>query len=125
MAQTTDHGPRTTDSSALLIRGAIRFEDVSFRYQEEREILTGVSFELKPGESAAIIGPSGVGKTTLMNLLPRFYDPSAGAVKLDGADLRELKLKDLREQIAVVLQEPILLPTTIAETNTLVNQAFL
>lgn len=96
-------------------RGEIRFEGVSFRYQQEREILSGISFELKPGESAAVIGPSGVGKTTLMNLLPRFYDPTAGAVKLDGVDLRELKLKDLREQIAVVLQEPILLPTTIAE----------
>ncbi len=68
-----------------------------------------------PGESCAIIGPSGAGKSTLMNLMPRFFDPDAGSVKLDGVDLRELKLKDLREQIAVVMQEPILLPTTIAE----------
>jgi len=96
-------------------RGEIAFDNVAFGYQQEREILSGISFELKPGESAAIIGPSGVGKTTLMNLLPRFYDPTNGAVKLDGMDLRQLKLKDLREQIAVVLQEPILLPTTIAE----------
>ncbi|MBI3879922.1 MAG: ABC transporter ATP-binding protein [Verrucomicrobia bacterium] len=106
---------KLSDSAVLTVDGAIRFENVSFRYQQEREILGGISFELKPGESAAIIGPSGVGKTTLMNLLPRFYDPTGGAVRLDGADLRELKLKDLREQIAVVLQEPILLPTTIAE----------
>ncbi|HTD68585.1 MAG TPA: ATP-binding cassette domain-containing protein, partial [Candidatus Limnocylindria bacterium] len=68
-----------------------------------------------PGASCAIIGPSGAGKSTLMNLVPRFFDPSAGAVKLDASDLRELRLKDLREQIAVVMQEPILLPTTIAE----------
>jgi ABC-type multidrug transport system fused ATPase/permease subunit len=70
---------------------------------------------VRPGEACAFIGPSGAGKSTLMNLVPRFFDPSSGAVKLDGVDLRELKLKDLREQIAVVLQEPILLPTTIAE----------
>ncbi len=115
VAKATDHGQLSNDSSTLLIRGEIHFENVSFGYQKEREILGGISFELKPGESAAIIGPSGVGKTTLMNLLPRFYDPTAGAVKLDGADLRELKLKDLREQISVVLQEPILLPATIAD----------
>lgn len=104
-----------TEPVPLQVHGAILVENVAFRYQQEREILSGISFELKPGESAAIIGPSGVGKTTLMNLLPRFYDPTAGAVRLDGVDLRELKLRDLREQIAVVLQEPILLPTTIAE----------
>jgi ATP-binding cassette subfamily B protein/subfamily B ATP-binding cassette protein MsbA len=96
-------------------RGAVLFENVSFRYQREREILGGVSFELQPGESAALIGPSGVGKTTLMNLLPRFYDPAGGTVRLDGVDLRELKLKDLRAQISVVLQEPILLPASIAD----------
>ncbi|MBI5772317.1 MAG: ABC transporter ATP-binding protein [Verrucomicrobia bacterium] len=105
----------SNEAPPLLVSGEICFANVSFRYQQEREILSGISFELKPGESAAIIGPSGVGKTTLMNLLPRFYDPTGGAVRLDGADLRELKLKDLREQIAVVLQEPILLPATIAE----------
>jgi ATP-binding cassette subfamily B protein/subfamily B ATP-binding cassette protein MsbA len=115
VATANDHERRAPDSNALFVRGAIRFENVSFRYQAEREVLSGISFELQPGESAAIIGPSGVGKTTLMNLLPRFYDPTAGAVKLDGVDLRELKLKDLRGQIAVVLQEPILLPATIAE----------
>ncbi|HEY6169548.1 MAG TPA: ABC transporter ATP-binding protein [Verrucomicrobiae bacterium] len=102
-------------ASALLVRGEILFDNVSFHYQQEREILSNISFTLQPGESAALIGPSGVGKTTLMNLLPRFYDPTTGAVKLDDADLRELKLKDLRAQIAVVLQEPVLLPTSIAE----------
>ncbi len=104
-----------SDSGPLVVHGEIRFENISFRYQEDREILSGINFTLAPGESAAIIGPSGVGKSTLLNLLPRFYDPTVGAVKLDGADLCGLRLKDLRAQISLVLQEPILLPATIAE----------
>ncbi len=110
-------GPKAETRSAdtLVASGAIAFEDVHFGYTAEREILRGLSFDLKPGQSAAVIGPSGVGKTTLMNLLPRFYDPVSGAVRLDGVDLRGLKLHDLRAQIAVVLQEPVLLPTTLAE----------
>ncbi len=101
--------------SALVAEGAIEFVRVSFSYQKEQPVLREVSFRLGAGRSAAIIGPSGVGKTTLLNLLPRFFDPTEGAVKLDGADLRELRLKDLRQQMAVVLQEPILLPASIAE----------
>lgn len=115
VAKTTDHGPLTTDPSTLVIRGEITFDHASFSYQQNRDILRDVSFTLKPGESAAIIGPSGVGKTTLLNLIPRFFDPTGGAVKLDGADLRELRLRDLRAHIAVVLQESILMPTTVAE----------
>ena len=99
----------------LVVHGAIRFENVAFGYSADRAILRGISFDLAPGESAAVIGPSGVGKTTLMNLLPRFYDPISGSVRLDGVDLREFKLRDLRSKIAVVLQEPILLPASIAD----------
>ena len=99
----------------LLVRGDIAFENVAFGYDRDREILRDISFKLNSGESAALIGPSGVGKTTLMNLLPRFFDPTSGTVTLDNVDLRELKVRDLRSQIAVVLQEPILLPTSIAE----------
>jgi ATP-binding cassette subfamily B protein/subfamily B ATP-binding cassette protein MsbA len=99
----------------LAATGEIEVIRVSFSYQKEQPVLREVSFRLGAGQSAAIIGPSGVGKTTLLNLLPRFFDPTEGAVKLDGADLRELRLKDLRQQIAVVLQEPILLPASIAE----------
>src|SRR6185436_15992393 len=90
-------------------------DHVSFGYENDRLVLHDISLDLRTGESCALIGPSGAGKSTLMNLLPRFFDPNSGAVKLDGVDLRELRLKDLREQIAVVLQEPILLPATIAE----------
>ncbi len=93
----------------------LEFENVSFAYQPGQPILRDLSFRLAPGQSAALIGPSGAGKTTLMNLIPRFFDPVNGAVKLDGADLRELRLKGLRSHIAVVLQEPILLPGSIAE----------
>ncbi len=96
-------------------RGEVVFDNVSFGYQAGQTVLQNLSFRLGAGQSAALIGPSGVGKSTLMNLLPRFFDPTQGGVKLDGVDLRELKLKDLRKQIALVLQEPILLPASIAE----------
>jgi len=104
-----------TGVGTLLASGAIEFTNVSFSYQKEQPVLRDVSFRIGAGQSAAIIGPSGVGKTTLLNLLPRFFDPTEGAVKLDGADLRGLRLKDLRRQVALVLQEPILLPAGIAE----------
>ena len=96
-------------------RGEVEFDQVTFSYQPGQPVLQNLSFRLNAGQSAALIGPSGVGKTTLMNLLPRFFDPTQGGVKLDGVDLRELKLKDLRTQVALVLQEPILLPASIGE----------
>ena len=110
-------GPKSKVQSlgALIATGRVEFDHISFGYEKDRLVLHDIAFALQSGESCAIIGPSGAGKSTLMNLVPRFFDPNAGAVKLDGADLRELRLKDLREQIAVVMQEPILLPTTIAE----------
>ena len=105
----------TPDSSPLSLRGALTFSAVTFRYADDRDILRGLSFTLAPGQSAAIIGPSGVGKTTLLNLVPRFFDPTGGTIQLDGADLRSLRVRDLRAHVAIVLQEPILLPTSIAE----------
>jgi ATP-binding cassette subfamily B protein/subfamily B ATP-binding cassette protein MsbA len=104
-----------TAGQPLVAHGAVEFDHVSFSYEKGQPVLQDVSFHIGAGQSAAFIGPSGVGKTTLLNLLPRFFDPTGGAVKLDGSDLRELRLKDLRTQIAVVLQEPILLPASIAE----------
>lgn len=97
------------------VTGDITFDKVSFCYQPGQPVLDEVSFQVAAGETLAIIGPSGVGKTTLLNLLPRFYDPTQGTVRLNGVDLRELRLRDLRAQIALVPQEPILLPVTIAE----------
>ncbi len=96
-------------------KGKIEFRKVSFDYTTDHAVLQEVSLSVEPGESVAIIGPSGVGKTTLLQLLNRFYDPSGGAILLDGIDLRELSLKDLRSSISFVMQEPILLPGTIAE----------
>jgi ATP-binding cassette, subfamily B, bacterial len=102
-------------SRPLQVYGNIAYDDVSFGYDHSRPVLSHVSFKLLAGTSAAIIGPSGAGKTTLLNLLPRFFDPVNGAVLLEGVDLRDLRLEDLRAQVALVLQEPIILPTTVAE----------
>lgn len=99
----------------LQVTGNITYDDVSFGYEASRPVLQRLSFTLRAGQSAAVIGPSGAGKTTLLNLLPRFFDPATGAVLLEGVDLRELRVKELRMQIALVLQEPIILPTTVAE----------
>ncbi len=96
-------------------RGAVTFEQVCFSYQGERSILQDVSFQIEPGTCVGISGRSGAGKTTLVSLLTRFYDPSAGRILLDGTDLREFDLVDLRNQFAIVLQEPVLFSTTLAE----------
>ena len=109
-------GGRAAASSAPLpVYGNVSFDDLSFEYAPGRPVLRNVSFKLLAGTSAAVIGPSGAGKTTLLNLLPRFFDPTSGAVLLEGVDLRDLRREDLRAQIALVLQEPIILPTTVAE----------
>jgi ATP-binding cassette subfamily B protein len=96
-------------------RGAVAFRHVSFSYETDRKVLDGISFELDPGARLGIAGMTGAGKTTLVNLLTRFYDPTAGAICLDGVDLRDYRLADLRDQFAIVLQEPVLFSTTIAE----------
>ena len=108
-------GPAGLPRPPLPVYGNITYDDVSFTYETSRPVLRHMSFKLLAGTSAAIIGPSGAGKTTLLNLLPRFFDPTRGAVLLEGVDLRDLRLEDLRAQIALVLQEPIILPTTVAE----------
>src|SRR5215510_1171951 len=107
--------PAVLSGRPLQISGNIAYDDVSFDYDRLRPVLHHVSFKLLAGTSAAIIGPSGAGKTTLLNLLPRFFDPASGAVLLEGVDLRDLRLADLRAQIGLVLQKPIILPATVAE----------
>jgi len=103
------------DDSSLDIKGDLQFEHVAFEYQTGRKILNNVSFRVKAGESVGIIGPSGAGKSTLLQLVPRFFDAVGGSIKVDGVDIRELKLDDWRRSVAFVLQEPLLLPATIAE----------
>ena len=95
--------------------GAIEFRDVSFAYGPGRLALDGISFSVKPGTRVGIAGATGAGKSTLMNLLTRFYDPLSGQILLDGVDLRDYRLTDLRNQFGIVLQEPMLLSTSIAE----------
>ena len=95
--------------------GAIRFEGVNFEYAGRTGTLTDISLDVQPGQVVAIVGPTGAGKTTLMNLVPRFYDPQRGRVLLDGRDVRELSLESLRRQISMVAQEPILFSGTIAD----------
>jgi len=96
-------------------KGAIRFEGVAFGYDKERPLLSGVTLDVPAGARVGIAGPSGSGKTTFLSLLPRFHDPTAGRILLDGLDLRDARLKDLRLQFAIVLQEPVLFSTTIRE----------
>ena len=93
----------------------VQLDDVSFEYRDGEAVLRDVSATVQPGEMVAFVGPSGAGKSTLLNLLPRFFDPTKGAVRYDGVDARTVKLKDLRRHVALVLQESLILPVTVAE----------
>ena len=97
------------------VRGEVRFEHVSFGYQETGSVLHDVDFVAKPGEIVALIGPTGSGKSTVTNLIPRFYDVTDGRVLVDGVDVRNVTLHSLREPIAAVLQAPFLFNDTIAD----------
>jgi ATP-binding cassette, subfamily B, multidrug efflux pump len=98
------------------VEGRVRFQEVTFRYFNSGEpVLKKVTFEAKPGDTVALLGATGSGKTTIINLLPRFYDPSEGSITIDGYDLREITLDSLRSQIGIVLQETTLFSGTIRE----------
>jgi len=97
------------------VRGAMRFEGVCFSYGDDSFGLHDVSFEAPPGALVAVVGPTGAGKTTLVSLVPRFYDPGAGRVTLDDVDLRELQVRSLRRHVGIVPQAPLLFPATLEE----------
>lgn len=97
------------------IEGKIQYENVTFGYRPEAPVLKNVSFEIQPGETVALVGPTGAGKSTLIQLLHRFFDPDQGCIKLDGHDIRQLELKNFLEQIALVPQETLLFGGSIRE----------
>ncbi len=114
-----DTEPEVRDRPGALpmgpVRGEIEFDEVSFRYADGPLVLENLSTAFRESETTALVGPSGAGKTTLVNLVGRFYDPVAGSVRVDGRDVRDVTVRSLREQIAVVPQEPILFGDTIRE----------
>jgi ATP-binding cassette subfamily B protein len=94
-------------------KGKIEFEHVTFAYDEKPPVLNDITFKIEAGKVAAIVGPSGAGKTTIISLIPRFYDPQSGRIKIDGVDIREFRLTSLREQISFVLQDTLLFHASI------------
>jgi len=118
-AQIEDQGTLTN----LTIKGTITFDHVHFSYLPDQEILHGISFTIQPGETVAIVGATGAGKSTIINLLSRFYEWEKGNIKIDDYDLRALKLQELRKHVGVVLQDVFLFADTILNNITLNNDA--
>jgi ATP-binding cassette subfamily B protein len=110
-----DMEPEPTGTQRLAhAAGDIRFEDVHFAYTPERMALDGIDLHIAPGQVAAFVGPSGAGKTTITQLVPRFYDPQSGTIRIDGVDVRDVRLESLRSHIGIVTQETYLFHDTIA-----------
>ncbi len=113
-----DQEPKIRDLPGALVipraRGEVVFEDVGFSYDGRDRTLEGISFTAEPGQKLGVVGPTGAGKTTLVSLIPRFYEPGEGHILLDGTDIRQITLASLRDQVSIVLQEPLLFSGTIA-----------
>jgi subfamily B ATP-binding cassette protein MsbA len=107
--------PEKSDGNEQKIKGEIVFEHVAFAYDSSCPVLRDVSFTVKPGQMIGVVGPTGGGKSTIMSLIPRFYDPSAGSVSVDGIDVRDYRLQALRDQIGYVLQETVLFRGTVRD----------
>lgn len=106
---------KTSASHLSPAQGRIEFDGVTFGYNPFFPVLKGLNFEIQPGELIGIVGPSGAGKTTLVNMICRFYDATTGSVRIDGVDVRELAIEDIRRNVGIVLQSPFLFSGTIAE----------
>ena len=113
MVPETVDAPGAIDADA--VKGDIRFEGAGFAYPDGTKVLHDITFEAKPGEMVALVGLTGAGKTTLVSLIPRFYDATAGRVVVDGVDVRQYRVRSLRERIAIVLQDPVLFSGSIAD----------
>ncbi len=123
--QVLDTEPEITDAPDAIdlptVKGEVTFENVRFRYPNGDEVLKGVSFRIRPGERVAIVGPSGVGKTTIVMLLMRFYEPTEGRILIDGHDIRKIRLTSLRRHIGLVLQDSFVIDGTIRENIAMGN----
>ena len=97
------------------VKGEVVYQSVHFSYGEDRKVLEDISLVAKPGEMIALVGPTGAGKSTIVNLLPAFYELQSGSILIDGVDIRQVKLESLRNQISVVSQEPFLFNGTVLE----------
>jgi ATP-binding cassette, subfamily B, bacterial len=115
MPESPDIAPAGAVAPTQMAAGSVCFEDVSFEYEKGRAVLQHVSFTANPGETVALVGPSGAGKTTLVSLIPRFYELCAGRILIDGIDVRHYTLRALREQTSVVMQEALLLSGSVSD----------
>ncbi|MDB5084109.1 MAG: multidrug transporter ATP-binding protein, partial [Bacilli bacterium] len=114
-----DTEPEITDRAGAgemkQVQGNVEIRDVEFSYDGDQTVLHGVSLQVQPGQTVAVVGPTGAGKSSIINLLCRFYDPTSGAVLIDGTDIRDVKLSSLRRQIGIVLQDTFIFPGTIEQ----------
>lgn len=114
-----DEKPAVTDKpdakEMMEIKGLVEFDNVSHEYEDGVPVLKGVSFTAQPGQTFAIVGPTGAGKTTIINLLPRFYDVTEGSVKIDGVDVRDVKAESIRRQVGIVLQDTFLFSASVMD----------
>lgn len=117
-----DKEPEVKDQTEAIdlknVEGYVKFENVTFGYDHNKPIIMDVSFEVKPGERVAIVGPTGSGKSTLIKLIPRFYDPTSGRILIDGVDIRSVKIKSLRKNVGIVHQDVLLFAGTIKDNIT-------